>query len=470
MSLDFLNDLLLWAIGSGGFTLGIFGLFGGGGGSAPKYPTRRINKTMRKYVSNTKSDISKLLKDVNTQGQQLTDRVEDVVASGDESLGEREQQLTASVENQNRELLDSQTTLGDRFLEAVRGAKTEFDADFERSMDLSPERLSLFTQAADRLSQAAVETRARMLATADPRALELSAIADENAAAMMSGRISADMQANLARSGAMRALQGGFGASSQMGRGLVARDLGLTSLQLQQQGLQDFDRQRRLNFVTRAAGLQANAGALLADNQAAMRQRAATNYEVGINVAESDRNQRSDAFNRVYGTNVGVAGNIFSTGASRIGQTTDMMANTAGRVFGANVEARGMGFEALNDARKSFAATRVNALQNQWAAESAQAASNQSNRNALFGNLLQTGATIAGTVAGSFAGNPMAGYQIGSTVGSIGNQAVSGNRGGGLSSLGSFQGLGSILGGNRGYDGYTNYGGGYVGYKTATLA
>lgn len=479
------------AVGAGAGLLS--GALGGGGGGMPAFPLEQVQKIMNRYVRDTKSDIfgadftkaerdlaamnkwrsrmfdgerkfydkvakkwitqaeydakkaelaaktdRPLLKDVEKEGEKLTGRIEDLVESGDAALGERETELRGALDRENRALLDSQTSLGDRFLAAVGGAKSEFDSDFEKSMDLSPERLSLFTRAADFLSQAAVDTRAKMLAAADPRALELSAIADENAAAMMSGRISADVQANVARSGAMRALQGGFGASSQMGRGLVARDLGLTSLQLQQQGLQDFDRQRRLNFDTRVAGLQADAGALLADNQSALRQRALTNYEVGINVAESDRNQRGDAFNRVYGTNVGAAGDIFATGANRIGQNMQLLGNTADRVFGANTQARMTGFEALTNARGNAAATTVGGMVNNWAAQNSWAAANQSNQNALTGSLINTGASILGNIAGSFGGGS----------------------GSSLSSLGSF----------RGYTGMTNNPatGNSIGYATPT--
>jgi hypothetical protein len=182
--------------------------------------------------------------------------------------------------------------LGDRYLGAAGAAMDEYRSILDEAGNLTPERLNVFSRAADFISQAAVQTRANMLASADPRALELSAIADENAAAMMSGRISADTQANLARSSAMRALQGGFGASGEMGRGLTARDLGLTSLDLQRQGMNDFERQRTLNYNTRVAGLQTDATGLLRDNQQILQNRANALLESGLSTAQSDRNQR----------------------------------------------------------------------------------------------------------------------------------------------------------------------------------
>jgi hypothetical protein len=446
---------------------GAAGMFGGGSGSsATAFPMGAIRKTMDRYVGDVGGDVfgpeygaamaamaamdswktrkkkgkteyqdpatkqwisaddynsrrsglnnRSLIGDVTKLGDQFTERVEGIVSAGDKQLGDREGQLESRVDGLNQKFAEGQTSLGDRFLSAVDAAKTEFDGDWEQSLSLSPERLSLFTQAADFMSQAAVDTRARMLATADPRALELSAIADENAAAMMSGRIGANMQANLARSSAMRALQGGFGASSEMGRGMTARDLGLMSLDLQRQGMNDFERQRMLNYNTRVAGLQADAGALLGDDSAARRQRALTNYEVGINVAEGDRNQRVGALNTIYGTSVGVAGDIFQTGSNRIQQNTNTLANAASSVFGENTRARLTGFQAITDARKNAAATKSMAAQNAWSAQNAVDASNQSNQNALTGNLISSGASMLGGVLGGMSGG-------GSTLSSLGS-------------------------------------------------
>lgn len=172
-----------------------------------------------------------------------------------------------------------QMSLGDTFLQKSNEAMGKFESF------LSTENTA---STLDDLSKKIQQTRLDMLATADPRAAELSAIADENAAALMSGRISADVQANLARSGAMRALQGGFGAGSGMGRNLQARDLGLTSLDLMGKGYDMFDRQRRLNYDTKVSGIQDTAanvfGQMRAGQQGLM--------ETAIGTAESDRNQR----------------------------------------------------------------------------------------------------------------------------------------------------------------------------------
>jgi hypothetical protein len=296
----------------------------------------------------------------------------------------------AAGDVEQKQFLDDYETkgisLGDRYLEATGAAKTEFDSEWLKSLDLTPERLSTFTQAADFLSRAAVDTRAAMIDAADPRARELSAIADENAAAMMSGRISADMQANLARSSAMRALQGGFGASSEMGRGLSARDLGLTAMDLRAQGTQDYERQRALNFNTRVVGLQADAGSLLTNDMSARQRQALTNYEVGLKTAESDRDQRQNVFATTLAGNIarvdsrvgrdlGVAGAVFDAGldTNRLGfaskqnnlaQRTRRQADTATNIWDRDFQAR-LGIYNTNiGTGRSLYATNVNSAGN----------------------------------------------------------------------------------------------------------
>jgi hypothetical protein len=72
--------------------------------------------------------------------------------------------------------------------------------------------------------------------------------ASKNIGAALSGELSPEVSAQVQRSTAGRALAGGFGGASGFGRALTARDLGLTSLQLQNQGLaqaQNFIQQQR---------------------------------------------------------------------------------------------------------------------------------------------------------------------------------------------------------------------------------
>jgi hypothetical protein len=276
----------------------------------------------------------------------------------------------------------------------------EYRRIFDEAGDLSPERLQKFIQASDLVSQAAIKTRLDMLSAADPRALELSAIADENAAAMMTGRISADVQANLGRSSAMRALQGGFGASSEMGRGLAARDLGMTSLDLQQRGMQDYERNRTLNYNTTLqnfAGMQTNAGALLQNDQALLQNRGNTLLQAGLSVAENDRNQRQTVFDRTLGArlsnvdtrraeDIGAAQGLYNAAAGRERDTLGLSLTNTGtfteaeraraaqrfnttsglssRLFDVGLNTASTLYGTNTNAASSFYNTNVNALQN----------------------------------------------------------------------------------------------------------
>lgn len=60
--------------------------------------------------------------------------------------------------------------------------------------------------------------------------------ASQNIQSQLGGEINPDVSAQVQRSSAARALAGGYGASSGLGRSLTARDLGLTSMGIQQQG------------------------------------------------------------------------------------------------------------------------------------------------------------------------------------------------------------------------------------------
>lgn len=60
--------------------------------------------------------------------------------------------------------------------------------------------------------------------------------ASQNIQSQLGGEINPDVSAQVQRSDAAKALAGGYGASSGIGRSLTARDLGMTSMGIQQQG------------------------------------------------------------------------------------------------------------------------------------------------------------------------------------------------------------------------------------------
>jgi hypothetical protein len=408
---------------------------------------------------------------------------------------------------------DTTTTLGDTFNQATLGALDEYRGLLDQAGNLSPERLSQFTKAADFLSQAAVKTRADMLATADPRAVELSALADENAAAMMSGRIGADVQANLARSSAMRALQGGFGASSEMGRGLAARDLGLTSLDLQRQGAALNESQRMLNYNTRVAGLQADAGQFLAQDQAMLQRRGENLLDARMRSAESDRNFRGDAASRIlggalaredtlrqdrinqagtifgsqrataanasdatlanlnqrtarqaglmateFGTRAGLAGDIYTSGNNRMNQQLATRANLYGDLFTTGVNTAATTRAAKGSAAATVAGqdidTRTGVFDRVSSLRANQAATMaQAYQNEYMQNLKLAGERNSGIGAMFGMGGSMAGGIAGAAIGSIVpgiGTAVGGMIG---SSLGGM--AGTTAAGSLGYGGTT---------------
>lgn len=77
------------------------------------------------------------------------------------------------------------------------------------------------------------------------------ATSGQNAQSLLGGNIPADVQAQIRRSGALQSINGGFGPNSGMAHNLTARDFGLTSLNLMNQGQnmfgQDVNIARSLN-------------------------------------------------------------------------------------------------------------------------------------------------------------------------------------------------------------------------------
>lgn len=79
----------------------------------------------------------------------------------------------------------------------------------------------------------------KMLETSIPGYATGQSLRTNNALAKLRGEIPLDVQQQIARSAAAKSLEGGYGGSGA-GRNLLARDLGLTSLDLTGQGAQEF--------------------------------------------------------------------------------------------------------------------------------------------------------------------------------------------------------------------------------------
>lgn len=296
------------------------------------------------------------------------------------------------------------TGLGDTFLESARQALSDYGTAMDDAASLTPERLSLFTRAADYLSSAAQQTRQSLIDRADPNYRQMRDQVDAITAANLDGRIDSQTAGNLARSAAFRALGGGF-SGSQMQRNLEARDLGLTAMELQNRGLSSFATERQRRFDTEVAGLQSDPTALLRDNQAMRQAQANTRLNTAMQTAESDRNQRQNALGTVFGSNLtridtrradelnlglnlansasnraretagmdvtnlsnfygnrrNLMGTQFNTGLNAAGRLFDVGLNTASSLYGTNVNATTDFFRTNANALGNVYATRVNA-------------------------------------------------------------------------------------------------------------
>jgi hypothetical protein len=128
-------------------------------------------------------------------------------------------------------------------LKAIDFAKEQQSAIGQNIAALQPA-----TELAQKTTAAEQSILEQQLRRAIPGYDQLIAQAGQNIGASLRGEVSQDVQSQLQRSAAGRALGGGFGGGSGMGRALSARDFGLTSMQIQNQGLaqaQNFIQQQR---------------------------------------------------------------------------------------------------------------------------------------------------------------------------------------------------------------------------------
>ena len=124
----------------------------------------------------------------------------------------------------------------------------DFEGEQKKAISQNIASLQSATELAQKTTAAEQSQLEQQLRRAIPGYDQLIAQAGSNIGASLRGEVSQDVQSQLQRSAAGRALGGGFGAGSGMGRALSARDFGLTSMQIQNQGLaqaQNFIQQQR---------------------------------------------------------------------------------------------------------------------------------------------------------------------------------------------------------------------------------
>jgi hypothetical protein len=129
----------------------------------------------------------------------------------------------------------------------------DFQAEQKQAIQQNIESLKPATELAQKTTAAEQSQLEAQLRRAIPGYDQLVSQAGANIGAALRGEISPEVSAQVQRSTAGRALSGGFGAGSGFGRSLTARDLGITSMQLQNQGLaqaQNFIQQQRTFGMT----------------------------------------------------------------------------------------------------------------------------------------------------------------------------------------------------------------------------
>jgi len=124
----------------------------------------------------------------------------------------------------------------------------DFAAEQKQAIQQNIGSLESATELATKTTAAEQSQLEAQLRRAIPGYDQLISQAGKNIGANLRGEVSMDVQSQLQRSAAGRALGGGYGAGSGAGRNLAARDFGLTSMQIQNQGLaqaQNFIQQQR---------------------------------------------------------------------------------------------------------------------------------------------------------------------------------------------------------------------------------
>jgi hypothetical protein len=114
----------------------------------------------------------------------------------------------------------------------------DFAGEQKKAIQQNLQSLPAASELAQKTTTADQSVLEEQLRRAIPGYDKLIAQAGSNIGASLRGEISPEVSAQVQRSTAGRALSGGFGGASGMGRSLTARDLGLTGMQIQNQGLQ----------------------------------------------------------------------------------------------------------------------------------------------------------------------------------------------------------------------------------------
>jgi len=181
------------------------------------------------------------------------------------------------------------------------------DAETEAQIAATEKYLPQAGEIASSLNTLSEQQWQKMLATGFPQYASISGGVTDYIKSLQAGIIPQDVQENIQRSGAVKSLYGGYSGTG-MGRNLVARDLGITSLNLMERGLDAATR-----WTTMA---QQSTGARFISPANVLAQ-AVPNTMQRIDVAFKEREQQ---FQRKYMANIVSAHYDWS---SRIGRGLD---------------------------------------------------------------------------------------------------------------------------------------------------
>ena len=151
--------------------------------------------------------------------------------------------------------------------------------------------------------------------------------ASKNIGSALKGELSPEIQAQIQRSTAGRALAGGYGGTAA-GRALTARDLGLTSMQLQNQGLaqaQNFIQQQRAFGMVQPFSVS-SMFITPAQRIGAIQEQQARQY--GRDVTAAQVAAAPSPFQQSVGTALSNVGNIAGGALMQYGMYNAMLANS----------------------------------------------------------------------------------------------------------------------------------------------
>jgi hypothetical protein len=202
-----------------------------------------------------------------------------------------------------------------------------FEAEQRQAIQQNIASLESATDLAQRTTQAEQTQLEAQLRRAIPGYDQLVQQASKNIGAALAGEISPEVSAQVQRSTAGRALMGGY-AGTGAGRALTARDLGLTSMQLQNQGLaqaQNFIQQQRTFGMVQPFSVS-SMFITPAQRIGAIQEQQARQY--GRDVTAAQVAAAPSPFQQSVGTALSNVGNIAGGALMQYGMYNAMMANS----------------------------------------------------------------------------------------------------------------------------------------------